>query len=40
MNLDWRDTKTNLLFNGEKNKDIMKKVKKVKKMKIIMKEIV
>ena len=25
MNLDWRDTKTNLLFNGEMNKDIMKK---------------
>ena len=24
-NLDWRDTKTNLLFNGEMNKNIMKK---------------
>ena len=25
MNLDWRDTKTNLLFSGEMNKNIMKK---------------
>ena len=25
LNLDWRDTKTNLLFNSEMNKDIMKK---------------
>ena len=33
MNLDWRDTKTNLLFNGEMNKDIMKKDARQRKFK-------
>ena len=35
MNLDWRDTKTNLLFNGEMNKDIMKKDARQRKFKEI-----
>ena len=34
-NLDWRDTKTNLLFNGEMNKDIMKKDARQRKFKEI-----
>ena len=33
MNLDWRDEKTNLLFNGEMNKDIMKKDARQRKFK-------
>ena len=33
MNLDWRDTKTNLLFDGEMNKEIMKKDARQRKFK-------
>ena len=33
MNLDWRDTKTNLLFNNETNKEIMKKDARQRKFK-------
>lgn len=32
-NLDWRDTKTNLLFSGETNKEIMKKDARQRKFK-------
>ena len=35
MNLDWRDTKTNLLFNGESNKEIQKKDARQRKFKEI-----
>ena len=35
LNLDWRDTKTNLLFNSEMNKDIMKKDARQRKFKEI-----
>ena len=35
MNLDWRDTKTNLLFNGESNKEILKKDARQRKFKEI-----
>ena len=34
-NLDWRDTKTNLLFNGESNREILKKDARQRKFKEI-----